>query len=460
VSRLNVALGVLAAAAAVGGAAWMVVGQGRRGGEAAEAWARQALSGVGQVAVGAAAVTPEGEHERAWALERARPGRAGQALATGEGGAYRWRVVFQGGGEARFTDGGLLWSLRRPLPTDPGPDLYRPHAGEHLTAALAKLVPDPAGWRLEDLQTWEEEGCVWYRGWFVGDSGGLPRGWRREAEVEVAGSTTIAFARHVQPLGIDIGVVEGRTGELAVLRLPALVGLGLIVMAMLVTGVGAVVMHRPVAWVLGGSWALVLAGLGVLSGSAVAGWGGAALAIGAVMALLPAELRGDGRGGARCALAGVALAALALGGRWVAVGAGAFLPQTPALPGDVSPWALLPAAWVPALTEEPVLRGVLPALARPVLGWWGAALLSVPVGALLHPLPAVPLVAALALEAVVQLALVVVARHGGVVGAVAARGVLESILRRPAYPLGWPWDAVAAAGVIGGAAWLVARARR
>lgn len=438
----------------------MVVGQGRRGGQEAEAWARQALSGVGQVAIGAATVTPEGEHERAWALERARPGPAGQALAAGEGGAYRWRVVFQGGGEARFTDGGLLWSLRRPLPTDPGPDLYRPHAGAHLTSALARLVPDPAGWRLEDLQTWEEEGCVWYRGWFVGDAGGLPRGWRREAEVEVAGSTTIAFARHVQPLGIDIGVVEGRTGELAVLRLPALVGLGLIVMAMLVTGVGAVVRHRPVGWVLGGSWALVLAGLGVLSGGAVAGWGGAALAIGAVMALLPAELRGDWRGGTRGALAGVALAALALGGRWLVVGAGAFVPMTPALPGDVSPWALLPAAWVPALIEEPVLRGVLPALARPVLGWWGAALLSVPVGALLHPLPAVPLVAALALEGVVQLALVVVARHGSVVGAVAARGVLESILRRPAYPLGWPWDLAAAVGVIGGLAWLAARARR
>jgi hypothetical protein len=368
--------------------------------------------------------------------------------------------VFQGGGEARLTDAGLLWSLRRPLPTDPGPDLYRPHAGEHLTAALARLVSDPAGWRLGDVQTWEEEGCTWYRGWFVGDSGGLPRGWRREAEVDVAGSTTIAFSRHVQPLGIDVGVVEGRTEELAALRLPALVGLGLIVMAMLVTGVGAVVEHRPVAWLLGGSWALVLAGLGVVSGNAATAWGGGALAIGAVMALLPAELRGDWRAGARGALAGAALAASAVGGRFLTVGAGAFVPLTPALPSDASWWALLPEAWVPALTEEPVLRGVLPALARPVLGWWGAALLSVPVGALLHPLPAVPLAVALVLEAAIQLALVVVARFGGVAGAVAARGVLESLLRRPAYPFGWSWDLVAAVGVIGGAAWLAVRAKR
>jgi hypothetical protein len=160
------------------------------------------------------------------------------------------------------------------------------------------------------------------------------------------------------------------------------------------------------------------------------------------------------------ALAGVALAAAALAGRELAVGAGAFVPLTPELPDDASAWMLLLQAWVPALTEEPVLRGFRPAVARPVLGWWGAALLSVPVGALLHPLPAVPLAVTLALEGAIQLALVVVARHGGVAGAVAARGVLESILRRPGFPLGWPWDLAATLGVIGGVAWLAARPKR
>lgn len=457
---MSVALRSLVSVAAIGAAAWLVVGHGRGGGLEAELRARQALADVGHGAVGAAEVTPEGENERAWALERARPGRTGQALATGEGGAYRWRVVFQGGGEVHVTDAGLLWSLRRPLPTAPGPDLYRPRSGAFLTAALARLVPDPESWRLEDVQTWEEEGCTWYRGWFVGDAGGLPRGWRREAEVEVAGSTTIAFSRHVQPLGIDVGVVDGRLEELAVLRLPALAGIGVIVIAMLVTGVGAVVTHRPVAWVLGGSWALALAGLAAMSPDVATRWGGGVLAIGAVMALLPADLRGGWTDGATGAAAGVALAATALGARLLALGVGAFVPLTPALPEHVSAWTLLPQAWMPALTEEPILRGVLPAVARPVLGWWGAALLSVPVGALLHPLPTVPLAVGLLLEGAIQLALVVVARKGGVAAAVAARGVLESILRRPAYPLGWPWDGAAILGVIGGAACLVAWRKR
>lgn len=430
---------------------WSVVArQGRQGGDVAEARARQALSAVGFEPTGGALVTPEGEHERAWALERARPGPAGRGLAAGEGAALRWRVVFQGGGEVGLTEGGLLWSLRRPLPTDPGPPLYRPRAGRRLEEALARLVPDPRAWSLDEVQTWDEEGTTWYRGRFMGGAGSLPRGWRREAEVEVAGSTLVGFARHVQPLGIDLGVVQGRARELELLRTPALVGLGLIVLAMLVTGVTSVVRHRPVAWVAGAAAAGAIGAMGAVAGAPVASWGGQALTVGALIALLPPEIRGGRGGWGWGAWAGLGAAALALTGRTLVTGMGGFVPASPHLPAEIAPWYLVATAWLPALVEEPVLRGALPALARPLLGWWGAALLSVPVGALLHPLPAVPLAAAVGLEAVVQLVLVGVAWRGGVAGAVAARGVLESALRRPGFPTGWPWDVAALAGLVVG----------
>lgn len=440
---------------------WTVTArQGRQGGRAAEARARQALVEAGFEPTGGALVTPEGEHERAWALERARPGPAGHGLAAGEGGALRWRVVLQGGGEVGLTENGLLWSLRRPIPTDPGPALYRPRAGRRIEEALARLVPDPQAWVLDEVQTWDEDGTTWYRGRFLGGPGSLPRGWRREAEVEMAGSTLVGFSRHVQPLGIDLGVVQGRARELEVLRTPALVGLGLIVLAMLVTGVTSVVRHRPVAWVAGAATAAAICAAGAVAGAPVASWGGQALMVGALVALLPPELRGGPRGWGWGAWAGFAAAVLALAGRALVTGMGGFVPASPHLPPETAPWFLLATAWLPALVEEPVLRGALPALARPLLGWWGAALLGVPVGALLHPLPAVPLAVAVGLEAVVQLALVAVAWRGGVVGAVAARGVLESALRRPGFPAGWPWDLVALAGLVVGVVCLASWRRR
>lgn len=433
---------------------------GRPGGETAAARARQVLAAAGFEATGGATVTPEGEHERAWALERARPGQAGRALAAGEGGALRWRVVFQGGGEAVLTESGLAWSLRRPLPTDPGPPLYRPRAGRSLEEALPRLVPDPGAWRLVEVQTWDEDGVAWYRGRFLGGAGTLPPGWRREAAVEVAGSTLVGFARHVQPLGIDLGVVLGRMRELELLRTPALVGLGVVVLAMLVTGVTSVVRHRPVAWATGLATAAATGALGWAAGEPAASWGGPALAVGALAAMLPAEMRGRRTSFGWGAWAGLGAAALVLAGKAIVAGAGGFMPTSPALPAGSAPWLLAATAWLPALVEEPLLRGALPALARPLLGWWGAAVLSVPLGALLHPLPAVPLVAAVGLEAAVQLALVGVAWRGGVAAAVAARGVLESVLRRPGFPAGWPWDLAALAGLVVGVACLVAGRRR
>ncbi|HPC83744.1 MAG TPA: hypothetical protein P5234_10485 [Thermoanaerobaculaceae bacterium] len=432
---------------------------GRPGGAGAEEQARQALARLGFEPAGTAAGRPEGEHELAWALERARAGAAGRRLAAGEGGALRWRVVFQGGGEVGLTESGLLWSLRRPLPTDPGPALYRPRAGARLEQTLAGVVPDPEAWRLDEVQTWDEDGITWYRGRFLGGPGGLPRGWRREAEVEIAGSTLVGFARRVQPLGIDVGVVQGRVRELELLRAPALVGLGVVVLAMLATGVTSVVRHRPVAWVPGAAAAAAIGVAGAAAGGPVSSWGAQALAVGALLALLPAELRGTRAGWGWGAWAGLGAVGVALGGRVLVAGMGGFVPVSPHLPAEIAPWSLAGAAWLSALIEEPLLRGAVPALARPLLGWWGAALLGVPVGALLHPLPAVPLPAAVGLEAAVQLVLVAVAWRGGVAGAVAARGVLESVLRRPGFPAGWPWDLAALAGLAVGVACLAARRR-
>jgi hypothetical protein len=110
--------------------------------------------------------------------------------------------------------------------------------------------------------------------------------------------------------------------------------------------------------------------------------------------------------------------------------------------------------------EEPLLRGALPALVAPVAGWWGAALLAAPVGALLHPLPSVPLLASLALEVALQAGLAVVARFAGVGGAVLARGTYEALIRRASFPVGTDCDRVALIGVAIGTVLLLWPRRR
>ena len=89
----------------------------------------------------------------------------------------------------------------------------------------------------------------------------------------------------------------------------------------------------------------------------------------------PAGMRGGGSGGGWGALPGLGAAAIALAGRFLVSGMGGFVPASPFLPPETGAWYLAATAWLPALVEEPVLRGALPALARPLLGWWGAALL-------------------------------------------------------------------------------------
>ena len=151
---------------------------------------------------------------------------------------------------------------------------------------------------------------------------------------------------------------------------------------------------------------------------------------------------------------------MALAAPFVVNGTGGWLPRTPPLPESVSPLLLLAAAWLPALAEEPLLRGAVPGLLGPVLGWWGGAAAGACLGALFHPLPAVPLVASLGVELALQLGLACVARVAGVGGAVLARGTLASVTLRRALPLGPAADAAALAGVALGALLIAARRRR
>jgi hypothetical protein len=448
VLRLRYVVQVGLAVASLVAALALIKGRGVAGEVQAGALARAALVRLGYEPLGAPAATFEGDQELAWALERAEPGPTGAGLARGEGGAVRWRVVFPGGGEAQVTVDGTVWSLRRPVPSDPGSDLFPSMARSLVEAAVAKAVPDPTAWRLVRAQSWREGGHIWQRGWFMGGPGGLPSGWRRELELEMVGSTVISWRRTVHPRGTDLGVVTGRMAELRLLRRPALLGLGILMIGVFVAAAEAVAYRESTAIARGIAYGLVTAVVGTFASDPLvaAPIQGAMLAV--VVALLPVwtELpRTRLRFGP---VAGVVLAAVALGGRAVILQLGGWTPVTSPVPGEVGTVRLLADAWTPALVEEPLLRGALPALAAPVVGWWGAALLAAPVGALLHPLPTVPLAASLALELVLQVGLAVVARYAGVGGAVLARGTCEALVRRASFPAGTDWDRAALAGVV------------
>jgi hypothetical protein len=450
----------LAAAALAAAGLALVHGRGVGGAERAESLSRGSLRQLGFVATGDASVRLEGDHALAWALERSRPGPAGAALAGAEGGALRWRVSFGGGGEGVATTRGTLWSLRRPVPTNPGADLFPAQARELSERVHAGFVQAPAGWRREGSQTWRESGATWYRTRFVEAAPTLPSGWRREVEVEIAGSTPIAVRSRVHPLGTDLGVAMGRIAELAKLRDVGVVGVALLAVAMLLAGIEALAYHEPVAIVRGTAAGLVVAACSALAGQPLETGAVQGVVTAVAVALLPtwpflSRSRPVWGPAAGLALAAAALAAPALVG-----GAGGWLPRTPALPETVSPLFLLASSWLPALAEEPLLRGAVPGLLGPVLGWWGGAFAGACLGALFHPLPAVPLIASLAVELALQLGLVVVARAAGVGGAVMARGVLASVVQRYAYPIGPAFDAVALAGVALAAAMIVLQRER
>lgn len=435
-------LRLLAVAVLFAAATAMVARSGVGGKSDAMAAGRAALRGLGLEPVGDPETSLEADQPLAWAVERSRPGRAGVSLARGEAGAVRWRVRYPGGGEAAVAVGGQLLSARRPLPAAPGADLFPLQVQASLSRALTQLVDDPGRWTLFRTQSWREGGHLWVRGRFLGASGALPAGWRREAEVELAGSTVIGLRRWVHPLGTDSGVVAGRIAELRLLRRPALLLVGIALLGALLAGAEAVAFHERVAFWRGAAVALAVAGLGEVAGAprletAVhAAVGGLAVTLAPIWTALPkTRLRLGPPSGAALWLAVAALPALV-------TGAGGWVPESRSLPAEVTPALLLASAWLPALSEEPLLRGVLPGLTSPVLGWWGGALLGAGIGTLLHPAPAVPLVASLGVELAMQLGLVLTARFGGLGAAVLARGTCEALLWRHVFPEGAMFDRV------------------
>ncbi len=448
VLRVSYLVQVVLAAAAVAAGVALVRGRGIPGEVEAAAAARAAYTRLGHEPIGEPVATFEGDQQVAWALERARPGPSGVGLARGEGGAVRWRLVFPGGGEAQVTVGGVVWSLRRPVPTSPGPELFPSLARPRIAEAVALAVSDASAWRLVRAESWREGGHIWERGWFLGGNGPLPSGWRRELELEMVGSSVVSWRRTVHPLGTDLGVVTGRMSELRLLRRPALLGLAILVVGVFIAAAEAVAYRESIAIVRGAAYGVITFAAGSLAADNLTSAPIQGIVLAVVVALLPGWTdlpRGRARFGPA---AGIALAAVALAGRAFVLGSGGWTPVTPLVPADIDPMRLAAESWVPALVEEPLLRGALPALAAPVVGWWGAALLAAPVGALLHPSPSVPLLASLAVELALQAGLAVVARFAGVGGAVLARGTCEALVRRASFPLGPEWDRVALLGVL------------
>ena len=438
----------------------LVRGRGLVGGGQAGAIASSALADFGFPPAGEAEVTLEVDQPLAWALERSRPGPTGVTLGRGDGGALRWRVRFAGGGEAVITEAGGVWSLRRPLPTNPGPDLFPAFVRPTFEDLVGRLVADPATWRWHGSQSWREEGALWHRARFLSSAARFPRGWRPELELELAGSTPVAVRHHVHPLGTDVGVVTGRIAELRLLRDVALLALGLLVVGVLLSAGEALAFRERLAPGRGVAVGLGVMALSLMSGAEALPAAGQAFAAALTVAMLPTWTslpRGRPRLGVPAGTV-LALALVALPG--VVNGVGGWMPAAGAVPERVEVQRLLGEAWLPAAVQEPLLRGALPGLVGPVVGWWGGALAGAGVGALLGPLPSVPLVAGLGVEFARQLGLALVARWAGVGGALIAHGTSQALLRRPSYPAGLPWDLATLAPVVLGAVWFAVGRRR
>ncbi len=446
---------MITAAVVVAGAAAFVAGRGVPGRSDAVVEARDGLRVLGYEPVGRPEVVFEDDQPLIWALERSLPGPGGVALARGRGGAVRWRVRFAGGGEAAVTAGGMLWSTRRPVPTDTGPNLYPAFAQAYLRQALRHLVSDSASWQAIRRQSWREGAHIWHRTRYVGGPGGLPPGWRRELDVEMVGSTIVTLRRAVQPLGTDMGVVMGRVRELDLLRLPALVGMAIVLAAVLVAGAEGWAYHTRLAPGRGLAMGALVALLGWVAGVSPGDQLVTSLTAAAVVTVVPLWRQQPPAPRRWGAVAGVPLAMLVATGPTVVAALGGWMPASPVLAANTSPLHMISTAWLPALVEEPLLRGALPGLVQPLVGWWGGALAGGVLGTLLHGVPAVPLVASLAVEMVLQVGLILLARAAGVSAAVLARGTAEVLLRRSAYPGGQPWDAAAMGVVLCGAAFLL-----
>lgn len=429
--------------------------QGLEGRSEAVEIARVALRELGYEAWGEAAVSLEVDQELAWAVERSRPGWDGVELARERSGAVRWRVRFAGGGEVVSSASGRVWVARRPLPTFTGEDLLPVIAQERFNEALQWVVVDPEGWATQRFQSWYEGGRAWHRAWFTGEAGALPDAWERELELEMAGSTLVAVQRRVRPRGVDLGVVSGRVSELKTLGRSARVGLVVLVAGVLVAAAAAVAYYEKLALGRSVLAASLVVGVGLLAGMSFAEVAGSALAVALVVAAVPTFSSLPAGRGWLGAPVGVALALGVMAARTLVVQWGGWMPLTAALPADPEPWRLVGQAWLPALVEEPLLRGALPGLLAPYLGWWGTAAVGAGLGSVLHPLPAVPLSATLLVEFGTHLGLAAAARLGGLPAAVMARGTFESLMRRGAFPVGVAWNNAALVGVALGVVWLL-----
>lgn len=420
----------------------LVRGSGVPGHDEAIAEGRGVLSSLGFTPRAEGSAVLESDQLVTWALERSSRVE-GHTLAWGEGGAVRWRTTFADGGEAVVTPLGTLWSARRPVPTAPGPDLFPAVAQPRLEAALTQLVADPTRWHAIRRQSWREGGHAWHRARFEGGAGPLPSGWRREIDVEMVGTSVVGFRRRVQPLGTPMGIVTGRMRELAVLRIASLVGVAILLVAVLLSGASGWAYRFRLSPFAAGVVGALVAGLAFLADVTPPVLALLALATAAAVWVAPlwtSPCIAHPRWGPA---AGMAVAVIVMQAPTVVSSLGGWIPSTAGVVTHSSPLHIVGAAALPALVEEPLLRGALPGLLAPLVGWWGAALAGAGLGSLLHGVPSVPLVATILVSLSLQVGMVLVARAAGVTAAVLARGVCEIVLRRPSYPMGEPWDTVA-----------------
>lgn len=350
-------------------------------------------------------------------------------------------VHFLGGGEVGL-QGDNVVRFRRPLPTDPGAAIPPALLAEQLPLKLAPLVPEVAGFTWQRLAFRQEAGMTWHRANLVRSGGTLPAGWQEELEVEVAGSTVIAMSRRLVPDPDPMGVVLGRTAELARARWLALLAAGMGVLGLFVATAEAFWFRLRLPWLESLFFSALCFALGRGAGHST----GVSLFWAVVVLLSALVLGGMGvsgsRGGRLYATAGLALAGSSLLWPKVVLAAGGWLPRTGAVVTEAW-WVVAAEAAFRALGEEPLLRGGIPWLLRSFLGRSAGAVLAAGVGSLLHPLPAVPLPYGILGEFLGQGALGWLAYRQGWGSAVGARLVWE-LLRlgyfAPQFPWGTAWQ--------------------
>ncbi|MGC8917028.1 MAG: hypothetical protein ACP5NF_08625 [Thermoanaerobaculum sp.] len=360
-------------------------------------------------------------------------------------------VRFLGGGEVGLR-GEVLVRFRRPLPTAPGRTVPATLLPDALVPFLQRAVPDAASFTLEQVASRVEAGVTWHRAILGRGGAPLPEGWRERLEVEVAGSTVISARRTLIPDPDPLGVVLARVAELGQGRWLVLFALGVGVLSLFLAVAESFWFRVRLPWFS----ALVLASTCALLGwgaghgtSILLFWSGAALFSVLVVGGLA---QAPERGAWLAAPAGVVLAAVsflvpvivrALGG-WVPFGG----------PVLTEPWLGVAAeAGFRAVGEEPLLRGGIPWLVRPFLGSTAAYVLAAVAGALLHPVPAVPLPAGVMGEVVAQSGLGWVAARYGWSCAVQTRMVWELVrlgFVAPDFPWGrvWPLALLSGGGIL------------